>query len=194
MDNAARYEVYCGMFCQEDGSLVQLGLAGMHTSEFCLRRLTPAGEGWNASFVTLPLRRFDSPNCLQGTADGSRLYIQSWWVGSEKEQSIAVQVNTEENGRLTDAVTLYSGNLCLSSDGGYFMSLTGDRNAWQLQVTDVETGEQRIVDASALEAQSYIYLMGNNAFSRDFPSGMLWCGDLLLLGTENGAALFRFAD
>lgn len=202
--------LYCGMSCLADGSIVQL-VQARQSQHWQLRRLLPARDGWSESLLPMPADCYGVHNMF-ATSDASGILVltpnitMSQAAVSMGAASQAASVSAESKGyrqvvqfeaavdgsmaalRQSDAL-----NVCFSPDGRYYMTVSGSAADWVLQVYDAVTGEVCPVDVST-PALDFAYLVGRNPLAREFPAGMMWCGDLLLLGTEEGAALFRFAD
>lgn len=201
---------YPGMACMKDGSIVQLATARLGAGAWKLRRLTPEGDGWRSTLHDIPgnssgrhylfvgpdgVLVLNPPLPAVQLTGGSAQWEEFAAAAEEAGYGKVLQMAVTADGAMAEVRRCDAVNACFSPDGRFILTVTGDSVSWSLTVHDTATGAQCPVDVSALETRkAFAYLAGRNAMASSFPAGMMWCGDLLLLGTEDGAALFRFAD
>ncbi len=208
--------VFHFMACLEDGSLVQLVYNTKKPMDLYLRHLTPSAQGWSESLVLLPYQRPMATPYLLCTAAGSRVLVRfdisitvpinaanntaDAMLGAAAKRSplepLIMEAVLDANKNLVPGATFTGArNACLSPDGRYILLLTGEYNQWGLAVCDTRTNKPSFVDVSVLQENTdFACVVGKNALASKFDAGMMWCGDLLLIGTEEGAKPFRFAD
>lgn len=194
-------QLFCdreGMVCLKDGSIVQLA-TDFHGTLLHLRRMIPTAAGWEEELLELPSPELPSTYALEGI-NGSDRVLVTMLPGVYDTQSatsaknVVVQVDLTPAGlevlRLTSGV-----NAVISPDGRYYATLSGSHEAWSLQVTDSLSGQTCAVDASAVkQVADFAYVAGGNALAaKSFYPGMMWCGNTLVIGTNDGPALFSFA-
>lgn len=210
--------VFHTMACLEDGSLVQLLYNRKKPMDLYLRHLTPSAQGWDESLLLLPYQRSMATPYLLCTATGSRVLVRfdlstaytgtidkakntaDAMLGAAAQRStpepLVMEAVLDSNKNLVPGAN-FTGtkNACLSPDSRYILLLTGQYNQWGLTVYDTLTGKPCFADISTLQENTdFAYIYGRNALAKQFPTGMMWCGDLLLIGTDEGAKPFRFAD
>lgn len=186
-----------GIACLQDGSLVQLATP-RRTTEAHLRCLIPSDAGWQTLLIPLntaadhEVFHLLSHPAADYVLVASSAYVVYSGIGGIESTPVLTQVDAASL-----AVTRHVAgvNACISPDGRYYLTLSGDSVRWSLKAVDAATGETCPVDASALSHRlAFTYLAGHNSTTkRRFDAGMLWCGDLLILGTPDGPAAFRFA-
>lgn len=210
--------IFHTMACLEDGSLVQLLCNKKNPRDLYLRRLTPSAQGWDEALLLLPYQRSMATPYLLCTAAGSRVLVRfdlsiaytgpidkaqntaDAMLGASAQRSVPNPVMAEavldaDKNLVQGAGYAGAKNACLSPDGRYVLLLTGQSGLWGLTVCDTTTGKAVFADISALqEVADFAYVCGRNALAKQFNAGMMWCGDLLLIGTSDGAQLFCFAD
>jgi len=113
-----------------------------------------------------------------------------------RPQPLVMEAVLDANNNLVPGANLTGAeNACLSPDGRYIILLTGKYGLWGLLAYDTHTSKSCNVDTASLQkVTDFPYVVGRNALATRFDIGMMWGGDLLLIGTNEGAKLFRFAD
>lgn len=210
--------VFHFMACLEDGSLVQLLYNKSKPMDLYLRHLTPSAQGWSESLVPLPYQRPMATPYLLCAAAGTRVLVRfdisgsivattnkanntaNAMLGAAAQRSplepLIMEAILDANKNLVPGATFTGArNACLSPDGRYILLLIGQHSQWGLTVCDTRTNKPSFVDVSVLQENTdFACVVGKNALASKFDAGMMWCGDLLLIGTEEGAKPFRFAD
>lgn len=208
--------VFHYMACLEDGSLVQLVYNKSKPMDLYLRHLTPSAQGWSESLIPLPYQRPMATPYLLCTAAGARVLVRfdisitvpinaanntaDAMLGAAAQRSplepLIMEAVLDADKKLVPGATFTGArNACLSPDGRYILLLTGQYDQWGLTVCDTHTNKPSFVDVSVLQEHTdFACVVGRNTLASKFDAGMMWCGDLLLIGTEEGAKLFRFAD
>ena len=210
--------VFHFMACLENGSLVQLLFNKSKPMDLYLRHLTPSAQGWDEALLLLPYQRPMATPYLLCTAAGTRVLVRfdlsiaytgpinkaqnsvDAMLSASAQRSplepLIMEAVLDANKNLVPGANFTGArNACLSPDGRYILLLTGEYNQWGLAVCDTRTNKLSFVDVSVLQENTdFACVVGKNALASKFDAGMMWCGDLLLIGTSDGAQLFRFAD
>lgn len=201
------------LVCLEDGSIIQTSRQiKPKPQHYSVRRLIPTKDGWESTWMPITDHAMEKGLSMIHARSGapSTLLLTMHYMQDKEYQTDFYQlimrfVKPNTDGTLALSNQIPGGrNACYSPGGRYALILAdiafedGVRFhdiEYGLCAVDTATGEQRAVEfTNAPSVEDYISMHGHNIMAKKFPAGMMWCGDLVLLGMENGAQLFRFAD
>lgn len=201
------------LVCLEDGSILQTSRQiKPKPQHYSVRRLIPTKDGWESTWMPITDHAMEKGLSMIHARSGapSTLLLTMHYMQDKEYQTDFYQlimrfVKPNTDGTLALSNQIPGGrNACYSPGGRYALVLAdiafedGVRFhdiEYGLCAVDTATGEQHAVEfTNAPSVEDYISMHGHNIMAKKFPAGMMWCGDLVLLGMENGAQLFRFAD
>lgn len=194
-DDATYYAYWADMYCLADGSIVQAA-SPRSSDAIIMRRLIPSDGGWLARNMAVSGIQNPVAPRIKG-ANGTRslmLLIPATTVSTATPYaSMAMHIKAPNNAPMASGMLFNAGNVCLSPDGRYVLSLSGNTKSFSLLMTDLASGEAHpVMLAAGAENYDYPLLHGGNPLAQRFSEGILWGGDYLLLGGENSAVLHRF--
>lgn len=185
-----------GMYCTSDGCIVQIAVR-KDSKDFGVSIMTPVGSEWKRNYISLVSGNTRGSNFHFSMVSDDFLAFTYTEMGENREVTAFTFVNS--NYALDERNTYKYhnvGNVQISPDGDYLLSLIHSGKSYELKVYEKEhvNGRGTTVDIPFNINSNGPYLLGYNSLASCYYGGMQWGGNTLLIGTKNDVSVYQFKN